>query len=82
MLGRLGMTIDEAIACYAQFAEEVFSNTTLVGEAKFSSRTLENIFKKIVKEKSDDEDERMISTVNRGVKTYVATVIFMRPLTK
>ncbi|KZT37348.1 FabD/lysophospholipase-like protein, partial [Sistotremastrum suecicum HHB10207 ss-3] len=74
MLGRLGMTIDEAVACYAQFAEEVFSTTTLVGEAKFSSRTLENIFKKIVKEKTEDEDERMISAGNRGVKTFVCTM--------
>jgi hypothetical protein len=63
MLGRLRLTVDEAIDQYGQFARHVFSEKKWIGQdGKFKATKLEEIIKRIVEtygvEKS--ADERMI----------------------
>src|SRR5579859_3024979 len=74
MLGRLQMSVTEAIGCYGTLAERVFSSTKLIrGEGKFRASKLEEVVKEIVAEKLGDPDACMLETRPEGdaCKTYV-----------
>jgi hypothetical protein len=76
MLGRLRMSVDEAIKCYGAISQEVFSNPNFVSigrGSKFSAAKLERAIKRVVQEKTGKEDELLINTQPEGreCKTYV-----------
>jgi hypothetical protein len=74
MLGRLRMSISDAIQSYDTLAKRVFfEGKKMTGDGKFKTSILEAVMKEIVKEKTDDADTRMMDTSSDGVtcKTYV-----------
>jgi hypothetical protein len=66
MLGRLRMSVDEAIARYAAFARKVFSHMESAGDWKFSASKFEEAIKEIVRERTGDPDERMMDLRSKG----------------
>ncbi|KZS94755.1 FabD/lysophospholipase-like protein [Sistotremastrum niveocremeum HHB9708] len=77
LLGRLAMSVQEAITVYGKFAEDVFSDVKHFGEGKFRAHTLEKIVKDVVKKKTGDSDEKMIGDVKMGTRTLIKTVRFV-----
>ncbi|KAF8579258.1 FabD/lysophospholipase-like protein [Ramaria rubella] len=75
MLGRLGMSVAEAIECYGTLAQRVFSDVKPFGkDGKFKASKLEEIVKEIVKRKTQNAEERLLSGPrNQGCKTFVCT---------
>jgi hypothetical protein len=74
MLGRLRMSVDEAIVKYAKFAKRVFSEGTspFGRDERFSASKFEEVIKWIVSEYTGNVDERMMDTRSEGAcKTYV-----------
>ena len=73
MLGRLRMSVAEAIECYGTLAERVFSTTKRIGDGRFKASKLEEVIKEIVREKLGDPDARMLDArpESDGCKTYV-----------
>jgi len=76
MLGRLRLTIDEAIEQYGQFARYVFSDKKWMGQdGTFKATKLEEIIKKIVKaygvEGSADERMMDLRPVDQVCKSFV-----------
>jgi hypothetical protein len=74
MLGRLRMSVTEAIKRYGTLSDRIFSDAKLVGgDAKFKASKLEEVIKEIVEEKTGRPDELMMDTRPEGeaCKTYV-----------
>jgi hypothetical protein len=74
MLGRLRLTIDEAIHQYSQLAKHVFSETKWWGQdGKFKESRLEQVIKEIVKSYGVEQspDERLMDprSANTACKT-------------
>ena len=77
MLGRLRMSVTEAIAKYGILSEKVFSDVKLMsGEGKFKASKLRDVVWEIVEERTGQADERMMDTREGGdvCKTYVAKI--------
>ena len=77
MLGRLRMSVSDAIRCYDSFSEKVFSKgKKVVGDGKFKASILEDVIKEIVEEKTGDTDTRMMDSrpEQESCKTYVEAV--------
>jgi hypothetical protein len=73
MLGRLGMSVTEAIACYGTLAKTVFSSVKRTGgEGRFRATKLEQVIKEVIRERTGHPDERMMDTRSegKGCKTY------------
>ena len=73
MLGRLGMSVENAIACYGTLSGRVFSNVKHTwGDGRFRASELEKLVKAIVKEHTGQENARMIGTLlhDKGCKTW------------
>ena len=60
MLGRLRMSVDEAIDHYGILSEHVFSKVKSTGDGKFMASKLENGIKKIVRDVTQDTEARML----------------------
>jgi hypothetical protein len=61
MLGRLQMSMTEAITHYGTLAHRVFSDVRLIGgDGKFKASKLEKVIKEIVKKKAGHPDELMM----------------------
>lgn len=61
MLGRLRMTVDEAITQYGLLSSRVFgSKKPFFREGQYKASTLEEVLKTIVAEKAYDPEERML----------------------
>jgi hypothetical protein len=61
MLGRLQMSVAEAITHYGTFAQRVFSDVRLIGgDGKFKASKLEEVLKEIVETKAGHPDELMM----------------------
>jgi hypothetical protein len=74
MLGRLRMSVDDAIAAYAKLAKEVFSDVKPKGhEGRFKASKLEDAIKQIVgaHSASKDPEERMKDSRNNACKMCV-----------
>ena len=69
MLGRLRMSVYEAIDCYNTLTKTVFKATQISGDGKFQHKVLEKVIKDIVKDRLGNEDERMIDTRYNACKT-------------
>ena len=73
MLGRLQMSVPEAIQHYGTLAQRVFSNAKLVGgDGKFKASKLEEVIKEIVQAKTGDPDALMMDPRPEGevCRTY------------
>jgi hypothetical protein len=75
MLGRLRMSVTEAIEHYGALAERVFSDAKLIGgDGKFKATKLEDIIKEIVEAKTGRADELMMDPRPEGeaCRTYAS----------
>ena len=69
MLGRLRMSVNEAIQCYGTISQEVFSQPNFMpigGGSKFSAARLERAIKRVVQERTGTEDELLINGQSEG----------------
>jgi hypothetical protein len=74
MLGRLRMSIDDAIKYYDSLTKRVFSEgKKTMGDGKFKATALEDVIKEIVKARTGDADSHMMDMGSEGqvCKTYV-----------
>ena len=72
MLGRLQMSVAEAIEDYGTLTRKVFSDARLIGgDGKFKASNLEDAIKEIVKKKAGRADELMMDPRPNACKTYV-----------
>ena len=61
MLGRLGMSVEQAIMCYGTLAGTVFSDVKQTsGDGSFNASKLEKAIKEIVKQQTGKANESMI----------------------
>ena len=74
MLGRLRMTVDDAIKAYQQLAEKVFSDVKwTTSDGKFKATELEKAIKEIVKSNTENEDsETRLLDDDTSCKVYVS----------
>lgn len=80
MLGRLGMSVDEAIAAYRKMGERVFSETKMLGDGKFKASKLESAIKEIVKERTGNSEEMMMNSDIEAPKWYAIALEFSSPM--
>lgn len=72
MLGRLGMSVDEAIDAYRKLAAKVFSETkSRFQEGKFKASNLESVVREIVQQRTGNSEEKMIVSDATVSKWYV-----------
>jgi hypothetical protein len=73
MLGRLRMSVDEAIEHYGLLSEQVFSKVKSTGDGKFMASKLEQVIKKIVCDVTQDTETRMLDLrpEHEVCRTYV-----------
>ncbi|KAG9079377.1 hypothetical protein FS749_008570, partial [Ceratobasidium sp. UAMH 11750] len=74
MLGRLRMSVDQAIACYTILSERIFSETKHVWQdGRFKTSSLERVIKQIVHDNTEscDEDARMLDVRPDGTACRV-----------
>jgi hypothetical protein len=60
MLGRLQMSVPEAIEHYGMLALKVFSNTKMGGHGRFKASKMEQVIKEIVQAKTGDPEALMM----------------------
>ncbi|QRV95644.1 kinesin light chain [Ceratobasidium sp. AG-Ba] len=65
MVGRLGISVGQAIDYYVNLAE-VFSEQKWMGSTRYKTTKLQNAFKKIVKDITGDENTRLMDTSAGG----------------
>ncbi|KAG8766152.1 hypothetical protein FRC12_007058 [Ceratobasidium sp. 428] len=61
LVGRLGMTTGQAVATFARLSSEVFSDGKVIETPTFEASKLEKTLKDIVRERTRDENESMLS---------------------
>jgi hypothetical protein len=84
MLGRLRMSLSEAIDHYGTLTKRVFSNAKVVGrDGKFKASKLEEVIKEIVQARTGNADARMMDPRPEGevCRTYALPGSFL-PLIK
>ncbi|KAI0269331.1 acyl transferase/acyl hydrolase/lysophospholipase [Gloeopeniophorella convolvens] len=75
MLGRMRMSVDEAIVCYGGLSEKVFSDVKHgLHEGKFKASKLEEAIKKIVKQMTGDAESMMLDPNPAACKTFVCAM--------
>ncbi|KAG6824300.1 hypothetical protein H0H87_012092, partial [Tephrocybe sp. NHM501043] len=76
MLGRLRMSVEDAINCYDTLAENVFSQVQDGSDLTKNATLLENIIKEIVKSKTGDSEAQMLDDRSPGgiCKTFVCAM--------
>lgn len=82
MLGRLRMSVDDALHKYAELSKEVFSDEKFRGDGAFKASKLESAIKKVISAQPaamNDPDARMRDDASSGVscRTYVPHNIFI-----
>jgi hypothetical protein len=78
MLGRLKMSMSQAIASYNQLMSTVFSDKkrlTIGGSGAFKVTTLERGLKDIVREVTQDEDEMLLESTTEVTKCNVSVAL-------
>jgi len=60
MLGRLRMSVKEAIDCYDNLAGKVFSEFKWAGDGKYKATLLEEVIKAIVNERTGDSEAQVL----------------------
>ncbi|KAJ7347951.1 FabD/lysophospholipase-like protein, partial [Mycena albidolilacea] len=77
MLGRLRMSVEDAIKVYGELSKDVFSDVKPPGsDGRFKASKLEKAIKQIVRAKSASQnpDERLEDTRNNACKTFVCAM--------
>ncbi|QRV95549.1 kinesin light chain [Ceratobasidium sp. AG-Ba] len=60
LTGRLGMTTEQAIECFARLSDEVFSNEKIFGTPAFRASKMEKALKDIMQRRTKNKDEPMM----------------------
>ncbi|KAG9088891.1 hypothetical protein FS749_001775 [Ceratobasidium sp. UAMH 11750] len=60
LVGRLGMTTEQAVKTFARLSSEVFSDEKVFGTTAFKASKLEKTLKDIVRERTGNENEPML----------------------
>ena len=60
MLGRLRMSVVDAIDCYDNISERVFSKLNLWGDGKYKAELLEEVIKEVVKRRTGDSEAQLL----------------------
>ncbi|KAJ7154133.1 FabD/lysophospholipase-like protein [Mycena filopes] len=61
LIGRLRMSVDEAILCYVEFSEKVFGKSkSSFGDGKYSATIFENVVKALVKQKTGNTETLLL----------------------
>lgn len=60
MLGRLRMSVDDAICAYTALAKKVFSKVKIRGDGKYKATNLEAAVRKIVEKYTHDPEATML----------------------
>lgn len=73
MLGRLRMSVDDAIRAYAKLSKKVFSEVKWVGDGKYKATRLEAAVKEIVKEYTGNAETGILEycSTDDCCRTYV-----------
>ncbi|KAG8792030.1 hypothetical protein FRC12_007463 [Ceratobasidium sp. 428] len=71
LVGRLGMTTEQAVATFARLSNEVFSDEKLIGTPVFKASKLQKTLKDIVRERTGNEDEQMLKEDTSSKKCRV-----------
>ncbi|KAG8740403.1 hypothetical protein FRC10_004354 [Ceratobasidium sp. 414] len=74
LVGRLGMTTEEAMVTFARLSKEVFMNEKTFGTPAFKASKLEKTLKDIVRERTGNEDEPMLDVSSRKCNTMVFAI--------
>ncbi|KAI9665063.1 MAG: hypothetical protein M1821_006511 [Bathelium mastoideum] len=74
LLGRLRMSIDEAIESYDKFSRSIFGKKQRLRDGKYSAKTFETIIKSVVASKLGDESATMREPIEHSCKSFVCTV--------
>lgn len=82
MLGRLRMSVDDALHTYAQLSKDVFSDEKFLGDGAFKASNLEAAIKKVISAQPaamHDSEARMRDDAPSGelCRTYVPRIIFI-----
>ncbi|KAJ7157813.1 hypothetical protein C8R46DRAFT_1040077 [Mycena filopes] len=74
LVGRLRMSVDDAIACYVEFSKKVLGKTkSTLGEGRYSATIFENIVKTLVRKRTGDAETPLLDDGALGgvCKTFV-----------
>ncbi|KAF7975990.1 hypothetical protein HWV62_8150 [Athelia sp. TMB] len=72
MLGRLRMSVAEAIECYDSIATKMFSKKQMLAKWLYSESTLEDAIRTLIKIRTGDADESLLDrSENQVCKTFV-----------
>ncbi|KAG8724762.1 hypothetical protein FRC09_014598 [Ceratobasidium sp. 395] len=74
LVGRLGMTTENALETFARLSNEVFSDRKLIGQGVFRASKMEQTLKAIVREVTGNEDELMLD--QRSDRKTCQTMVF------
>ena|ERR1700761_7103193 len=69
MLGRLRMSVVDAIECYNELTKTVFTAIQIGKDGKFKAEVLEDVIKKIVEIQTGTDEERMLDVREDACKT-------------
>ncbi|KIJ30077.1 hypothetical protein M422DRAFT_187590, partial [Sphaerobolus stellatus SS14] len=73
MLGRLRMSVVDAINCYDKLTKAVFKATQVGRDGKFKHKVLEKVFKDVIKRQLGTDEERMFDTRDNACRTFVCS---------
>ncbi|KAJ7164795.1 FabD/lysophospholipase-like protein [Mycena crocata] len=76
LLGRLRMSVEEAIQCYDDLSGKTFRKSNLLGDGKYSASSLEKVIKTIVKDRTGDSEASLLDDGALGGKcrTFVCSM--------
>ncbi|KAK0192290.1 FabD/lysophospholipase-like protein [Armillaria mellea] len=75
MIGRLCMSVEEAIECYGRLSGKVFGKPKRgVHNGKFKATRLEEVLKSIVSSRTADPETKMIDDSDEACKTFVCAM--------
>ena len=68
LLGRLRLSIDDAIITYNHFTKKIFSTTQIGGDGKYNAETFENTIKEIIRKVTTNPQEQMLDNRSNACK--------------
>ncbi|KAJ7143453.1 hypothetical protein C8R46DRAFT_1360542 [Mycena filopes] len=74
LIGRLRMSVDDAIACYVEFSKKVFGKTKSTwGEGRYSATIFEDVVKTLVRKRTGDTETPLLDdgALGRVCKIFV-----------
>ncbi|KAJ7484362.1 acyl transferase/acyl hydrolase/lysophospholipase [Mycena latifolia] len=71
MLGRLRMSVEQAIKSYDDLSGQVFRQSKLMGDGKYSATMLEKVIKAIIEERTGDSESSLLDDGALGGKCRI-----------